>query len=101
MENFDEEKKGTVGLGLIALIVSIIGAILMAITVVQFIKGHFFFISLSRVYLSIGCAVLASVLGWVVEHFEHADERWGSIAKSISGWVIAAALGMFIYVKFL
>lgn len=96
----NEKSKKSMGIGVIALIVGIIGTLMVASTVVSFIRFGIFGLNTTIIYTSLALNIVSMILGMIVEHLEHSDEKLGSIAKTISEWSITALVAIYLIAKF-
>lgn len=96
----ENKKKKLMGIGIIALILSIVGTLMVASTAISFISVGVLGLNLSIIYISLALNVVAIILGLIVENLEHSDEKLGSVAKTMSEWSIAAIVAIYAIIKF-
>ncbi len=96
----ENQKKKLMGIGVIALIISIVGTLMVAGVAISFISVGVLGLKLNIIYTSLALNVVAIILGFIVENLEHSDEKLGSVAKTMSEWAIAAIIAIYVIIKF-
>jgi hypothetical protein len=97
----ESKPKKSIGLGVGALVISILGALLALSLVISFFNYGIFSVNITTIYAAIGLSLLAIILGKIVEHLEHSDEKYGSTAVYISESVLTSFIALYIVVKYL
>lgn len=91
------------GLGTVALIASLIGAVLLIYVVVLIMKwGIFALIGKASTFaiISLVMNILALVLACIANVNDYKDEDAANIAEAISGFCLVALIGGYLYFKF-
>ena len=96
----DETKKKLLkGLGIAALVLSIIAALYFIEFGFALQKGYLQ-LATQRFYLTIGVAVVAAILGKIADVLGHSNKSYGSIAFNICVWLLIAGAVLFVFLLF-
>lgn len=105
-ENTVRSESQTTGLGITALVLSIIGAGIMIYCAVQMAKlsilGAWLLTKVPvLIWVSVGVNVLAFILGCIADNSRHKDAGAAAIAKWLSLFCVIAVIGFYVYIKFI
>lgn len=91
------------GLGLVALVLSIVGMVLLIYCAIQIMKWGIFALignASTFIWVSVGLNILALILAKIADYKEYKDSDAASIAEGISFFCLIVVIGFYLYLKY-